>query len=88
MNLLTVNSVPNKIPSIREIKLTGTDVYRTYVLCRPISYLYLLHMLRIAYIISHTFKNKSVARTSVRDATVGYWPALRVICTGTLHDFP
>lgn len=55
MNLLILYEVPNKILWSQESKLTGTDVYRTYVLCRPISYLYLLYILHISYIISRSF---------------------------------
>jgi hypothetical protein len=55
MNLRTLNEVPNKILWRQKSKLTGADVYRTYVLCRPISYLYLLYILRISYIISRSF---------------------------------
>jgi hypothetical protein len=59
MNLLTLHEVPNKILWSQESKLTGTDVlvYRTYVLCRPISHLYLPYILRISYIISRSFKH-------------------------------
>ena len=55
MKLLILREVPNKILWSQESKLTGTDVYRTYVSCRPISYLYLLYILRISYIISRSF---------------------------------
>lgn len=77
MNLLTLHGISNKILWSQESELTGTDAYRTYVLCRPISYLYLLYILRISYIISRSFKHESIARTSVRDATVRYWLPLR-----------